>query len=91
MRSWLGALIGLGIVLTFAGGAAADAPEAQPKPGVPDLPTVEVSPRPVYSVPDYEPPPRPVTLKGRDGKDMTPPGCTISRLTWKRSPTSMLS
>lgn len=41
-----------------------------------DLPVIEVPERVVHSVPDEEPPPQPVTLKGRDGRDMRPRSAT---------------
>lgn len=59
------------LVLTLATGAGADTPAPAP-PALPALPTVEVPQRPVHAVPDDFSPPRPVTLKGRDGKEMTP-------------------
>jgi len=63
------AAFGLGLVLTS--GAGADTPASAP-PALPALPTVEVPQRPLHIVPDDFPPPRPVTLKGRDGKEITP-------------------
>lgn len=42
----------------------ADAEPAASPPS--DLPTIEVKPRPVHTVPDYTPLPPPVTLQGRD-------------------------
>ena len=81
----LGAMA-FGLVLTLAAGAGADTPApASPgthSPALPALPTVEVPPRPVHSVPDDVPPSRPVTLKGRDGKEITrrsPPAMVASR------------
>ncbi|MGO8921149.1 MAG: thermonuclease family protein [Stellaceae bacterium] len=41
----------------------------------PDLPTVEVKPRPEHTVPDYTPPPPPVTL--RDSGALAPPAPEI--------------
>jgi len=66
-----------GLVLALATGAAADTASSgtQPPaaaPTLPALPTVEVPQRSVHTVPDDLPPPRPVTLKRRDGKMMTP-------------------
>ena len=65
---------------------AVTAPPAAPAPGVtpladaapanapsPDLPTIEVKPRPVHTVPDYTPPPAPVTLREQDGHELAPP------------------
>jgi endonuclease YncB( thermonuclease family) len=48
--------------------APAPSPPAanQPPASLPDLPTVEVKERPVHTVPDDTPPPRPVTLLGRE-------------------------
>ena len=38
-----------------------------------DLPTIAVPQRPVHTVPDYDTaPPKPVILKGRDGRDIAP-------------------
>ncbi len=66
----------LALVLALATGAGADTPApaspGTPPPVLPALPTVEVPARPVHTVPDDVPPPRPVTLKGRDGKQSTP-------------------
>lgn len=42
-------------------------------PATDDLPTIDVPSRPVNVVPDHDtPPPHPVTIVGRDGRDMTP-------------------
>lgn len=38
----------------------------------PQLPTIDVQPRPVHAVPDYTPPPAPVTLRERDGRELAP-------------------
>jgi endonuclease YncB( thermonuclease family) len=54
---------------------------APPKPAVPDLPTIEVAPRPIHTVPDEEPAAAPrVTIFDRQGKEqrsreasLTPP------------------
>lgn len=47
----------------------ASSPSAPPS----DLPTVEVKPRPVHTVPDDTPPPPPVTLRGHDGSAFAAP------------------
>jgi endonuclease YncB( thermonuclease family) len=56
--------------------AAIPAPPAPPPPpapvasALPDLPTIEVAPRPVHIVPEDEPPPAKVTLFDRGGKEI---------------------
>lgn len=67
------AAFGLTLVLATAANAdtSASAPPAA-APALPALPTVEVPQRPLHTVPDDFPPPRPVTVKGRDGKEMAP-------------------
>jgi endonuclease YncB( thermonuclease family) len=46
--------------------AEATSPPQLAEAPAPDLPTVEVASRPEHVVPDYDSPPRPVTLKDRD-------------------------
>lgn len=79
MRSSLvfaaGAVLALALIVEFPSAAAAAqladaAPSAAQAP--PPLPTVEVKPRPVHTVPDYAAPPAPVTFERRPGRDLTP-------------------
>jgi endonuclease YncB( thermonuclease family) len=54
-------------------GAGTSTPPADTLPSTSDLPTIAVPPRAVHAVPeDDSPPPKPVTLLGRDGRDITP-------------------
>jgi len=71
MHKWLLRATTFGLVLTLATGAGADTPASAP-PALPALPTVEVPQRPLHTVPDDFPPPRPVTFNGRDGKEIAP-------------------
>jgi endonuclease YncB( thermonuclease family) len=68
-----GLALGIGLAADPLRAAAAaqlaDAASAR----LPDLPTVEVKPRPVHTVPDDTPPPAPVKLLGRDGAMLAPP------------------
>jgi endonuclease YncB( thermonuclease family) len=50
--------------------AALPAPPAPAAPVLSDLPTIEVAPRPVHTVPEDEPPPAKVTLFDRGGKEI---------------------
>ncbi len=61
----------------------ADAAAAPTGESLPQLPTVEVAPRPVHTVPGYEPPPAPVIFDGRAA------GIAAPQLSERRAPPPM--
>jgi endonuclease YncB( thermonuclease family) len=86
-----GALLALGVPLLPAEAQApspaatmlADAAAAPTGESLPQLPTVEVAPRPVHTVPGYEPPPAPVTFDGGAA------GTAVPQLSERRAPPPM--
>jgi endonuclease YncB( thermonuclease family) len=87
-----GALLALGVPLLPAEAQApspapmvlADAAGAPAGESLPQLPTVEVAPRPVHTVPGYEPPPSaPVIFDDRGA------GTTVPQLSERRAPPPM--
>jgi endonuclease YncB( thermonuclease family) len=86
-----GALLALGVPLLPAEAQApspaatvlADAAAAPSGESLPQLPTVEVAPRPVHTVPGYEPPPAPVIFDGRAA------GIAAPQLSERRAPPPM--